>query len=395
MKVLIVSLSNKGGGASRAVNNLYLGLKEKGVKVELLITEGMPAEGVRVVNNTPIKKFTFRLKNLLIRLFLKNINNPSRDYRSINIFPSSLLKKINNSDADLVHLHWIGAEMISIKQISKIQKRIIWTLHDSWPLLGCNHIDPNDYNKLANKNDILEIITLRRKIRLLKSKEIVFTSPSNWLCNRYNNSFYNKKTSKCIVIPNIFDFNDWKPIDKNLTHKLNKLPTNKTYILFGANGADVSYNKGAEFVKYLIEKLNPDEFQFIVFGNDKNSSFAKYANVSLFGKIKDDKKLRNLYSLANITLLPSRSENFPYTALESIACGTPVLAFNTGGLSDIIKHKKNGYLAEKFKLESLVLGIQWLISNKLEDVDKTLYQFDKTKVLQQYIDTYLQEMDNI
>ena len=75
MKILIVSLSNKGGGASRAVNNLFDELKNAGIDVELLITEGVPGQGVNVVNNSPIRNFVFRFKNLLIRFFLKGFNN--------------------------------------------------------------------------------------------------------------------------------------------------------------------------------------------------------------------------------------------------------------------------------------------------------------------------------
>ena len=157
MRILIVSLSNKGGGASRAALNLFNELKTKNIDVSMIIIEGNNYPGVKILNSSRVTKYIFRIKNLIVKLILVFFKNYSKDYRSLNIFPSKLLDLINNSNADIVHLHWIGAEMISIKQISKIKKSIVWTMHDAWPLNGCNHIDPHDYNIQGTKRkDIIE-----------------------------------------------------------------------------------------------------------------------------------------------------------------------------------------------------------------------------------------------
>ena len=83
------------------------------------------------------------------------------------------------------------------------------------------------------------------------------------------------------------------------------------------------------------------------------------------GKVDDDKILRTIYSSADVMLIPSRQDNLPNTGLEAHATGVPVIAFNTGGLSDIIDHKKNGYLADPFDVEDFAKGIVWILENKI------------------------------
>ena len=89
-----------------------------------------------------------------------------------------------------------------------------------------------------------------------------------------------------------------------------------------------------------METLDKDKYHFLVFGNNTDKFLSNKSNITKVGIVKDDKIMKKIYSAGNITLLPSRIENLPYTALESIACNTPVLAFDTGGLSDIVIHKK-------------------------------------------------------
>jgi glycosyltransferase involved in cell wall biosynthesis len=389
MRILIVSLSNKGGGASRAALNLFNELKTKNIDVSMINIEGDNYPDVKILNSSRVTKYIFRIKNLIVKLILIFFKNYSKDYRSLNIFPSKLLNLINNSNADIVHLHWIGAEMISIKQISKIKKIIVWTMHDAWPLNGCNHIDPQDYNiQETKRKDIIEKITLNKKIKYLADKNIHFTSPSKWLFNKYQKSFYNKTKTKCTIIPNIFDIDKWEKIDNDNAKSYFSLPINKIIIIFGANNAVTSYNKGFTFFKFLVETLDKDKYHFLVFGNNTDKFLSNKTNITKVGIVKDDKIMKKIYSAGNITLLPSRIENLPYTALESIACNTPVLAFDTGGLSDIVIHKKNGYLVEKYNKEQLIEGVFWLSKNKLENINSTLNWIKKETVINEYIKIY-------
>jgi len=403
MKVLLVTLSNVGGGASRVVATLHAELNKNGVDTELLIYEGKPGEKIRILNNTKISRFTFLVKNYIVEMIFLFFKNLSHDYRSINIFPSKMLRYINESNADIIHLHWIGAEMISIKQISQIRKKIIWTMHDAWPLNGSYHINPKDYtpninSALAYKPDnsnILERITLTRKKKYLIDKYICFTSPSNWLKAKYDVSFYTQEFSKCIVIPNFIDFTNWFPIPKITARKELGIETTKILLTFGANNAIKSFNKGFHYIKELMNLLPNEKFGFIIFGNEsENIVFENNFEIYFLGKISDGSKMRQVYSAGDITIVPSMSESFSLVSLESIACDTPVLAFNTSGLKDIVKHKQNGYLAEMFNPESLKNGIDWITSNKMTNLPESVICFSMENIVQKYQRLYYEELVN-
>ena len=73
--------------------------------------------------------------------------------------------------------------------------------------------------------------------------------------------------------------------------------------------------------------------------------------------------LRAYYSAADLMVVPSRQDNLPNTAVEAHACGTPVVAFHTGGLPDIVEHKRTGYLAQPFHTQDLAAGISWVLED--------------------------------
>lgn len=87
------------------------------------------------------------------------------------------------------------------------------------------------------------------------------------------------------------------------------------------------------------------------------------------GRIDDDEQLRLLYSAADVTAVPSRSENFPNVVLESMACGTPCVGFAVGGIPDMIEHRENGFLAEPCDPSSLADGVVWVLGNGLQGGD--------------------------
>jgi glycosyltransferase involved in cell wall biosynthesis len=398
-KILLVSLANSGGGASKIVHELFNNLtKTLMFDVELLIQEGGYFENnTFLINNSLYEKFVFRLKNKIAKFLSILLNKNQINYESFNIFPSNLLNKINNSDADIVHLHWIGAEMISILQLSKINKKIIWTMHDAWPLNGSCHINPREYDpEYVNINSqfekpisLLDLYTLNRKVKYLSNKEFVFTAPSHWLKEKYDVSFYNKNTTKCILIPNFIDFTKWVNIDKKYARSLLNINSNKKILIYGAGNLNKSYNKGFHFLKDISNSLDSHKFAFIIFGNSENNIMINpLFEVYHFNQIKDHKTLIAIYSAGDITIVPSYSESFSMISLESIACNTPVVAFNTSGIKDIISHKFNGYLAKKFDSTDIINGINWVLNNPKMDISKSIKMFSTENIINQYCNIY-------
>jgi glycosyltransferase involved in cell wall biosynthesis len=277
-------------------------------------------------------------------------------------------------------------------------------LHDAWPLNGSYHISPGDYDNSillldSYKPDVsgfLERKTLNRKKKYLSEKNISFTVPSNWLLKKYNSSFYNKKKSSCRVIPNFIDLSIWKPLDKKMARKELNIKTSKTLLTFGSSNANTSYNKGFHNLKKILSELSPEKYALIIFGNDneKNIFEDKFESYNV-GRINSSSKMRTIYSAGDITVVPSMSESFSLVSLESIACDTPVLAFKSSGILDIVKHKENGFLSERFNVDSLKEGVHWLTKNKLLNISKSISCFSKSKVVPQFEELYLKEFMNI
>lgn len=394
MKVLLISLSNTGGGASKIVSMLHYQLVADGYHSELVIFNGIPGDNITILNESVVTNLLFRIKNYLAKSILFFFKKSYDDYLSINIFPSNLLNFINRSDADIVHFHWVGAEMISIKQISKINKKIIWTMHDAWPLNGMHHVDQLDYAPaiLLNESNIrwnlLNVCTLKRKKKYLANRNIVFTAPSNWLKNKFDNSFYSYKSCKCLLIPNFIDFEKWYPQNKYDARNNLNIKTSKFILVFGANNAEISFNKGFHYLKELMGILPKDKFAFLIFGNRIEPKLDFGHELFFMGEITNQDKMRDIYSAGDITIVPSLSESFSLVSLESIACNTPAVAFNSSGIIDIIKHKENGYLAEKFDVNSLKEGVEWLISNKLVNLPNSVSGFAIKPIIQQYKNLY-------
>ena len=380
MKILLVNKFDQKGGAARAAYRLHNALREYGINSRMLVDikssddwlvtdiRNKFHKGWKIIAPYIIRKGI----NLIFKSKTSVINSPS-------IFPSNVINYINNSDFDIVNLHWIQDEMISIEQISKIKKPIIWTLHDMWAFSGSEHYTYNHrwkegYNKL-NKPDDEFGFDLNRWCWKRKSKnwkrDINFVCPSRWLANCANQSALLKgKSIKCI--PNPLDLNIWNPISQNIARDILNLPKDCPILLFGSMGGSDSYRKGFDLLKIVLKKLMKFKeirnLNLLIFGQskpEKNENLGFPIHYS--GKFHDDISLKILYSAADLTIVPSRLDNLPQVACESIACGTPVASFNIGGLPDIIEHKVNGFLAKPFDTSELAYGVKWILEENIED----------------------------
>ena len=158
-------------------------------------------------------------------------------------------------------------------------------------------------------------------------------------------------------------------MDRNLAREKLNLPQDKKIILFGAINSTRDSRKGFLFLQLALQKLANTEWKqqivSCIFGNSKPIKTTDF-NMQVYelGHIHDDGKLRILYSAVDVFVAPSTQDNLPNTVVEALACGTPCVAFNIGGMPDIIDHKENGYLAKSFEADDLMQGIIWVIENE-------------------------------
>jgi glycosyltransferase involved in cell wall biosynthesis len=196
-------------------------------------------------------------------------------------------------------------------------------------------------------------------------------------------------------IPTPIDTSVWKPANKNLSRETLGLPIDVPIILFGASHTDL--RKGFDlFIESLdlVIKLVP-KAKFAVFGtSDTGEKEVGDHRITFLGDLRDDLSLRLAYSAADVFVIPSRQDNLPNTGIESQACGTPVVAFNIGGLNDVVLHLSTGYLAKPFDLTDFASGIRWAYLESLnpETGQRCLHHvnavFSEEKVAGQYRQLY-------
>ena len=306
---------------------------------------------------------------LLLKIFRKLANTSS--YHSFSLLPSRLHHHLNGGDMDVIHMHWVCKGMISIKEIGKISKPLVWTLHDMWPFCGSEHCSTGtDYRDgYAKKGTLnLERWLWKKKMTYWQNPFQIIT-PSHWLASCVKKSLL-MKDWPVAVIPNCLDMEAWKSWDKLMARKkLNFLDDGSLFILFGADGGTSNPLKGFHLLesalKILYQKNSFPQLKVVVFGGTRPSNPPDIGfPIQYLGYLNDESILNLHYSAADLTVVPSKIESFGYTALESLASGTPVVAFNTSGLPDIVQHKENGYLAKPFEAEDLACGISWVLENR-------------------------------
>ena len=217
---------------------------------------------------------------------------------------------------------------------------------------------------------------------------------SKWLATCASKSTLFKK-NKVVCLPNPIDTLIYSPLDKNIARDLLRLPKNKKLVLFGALGATSDPRKGYKELCEALLQLKEQDIELVVFGSSKPKISEDFKfNTHYLGQLHDDVTLRALYSAADVMVVPSKQEAFGQTASESMACGTPVVAFACTGLLDIVEHLKTGYLTKPYDTTDLATGIDWVLNAPNYDElstnarNKVLNEFDSQVVAKQYIELY-------
>lgn len=408
MKILIINTHDIQGGAARAAYRLHQSLLDAGVKSQMLVQSKTSVDNTIIgrVNKTKAQKVIGIIRPTLDAVPLKFYKNKTDTLFSPEWLPfSGIVDAIEAIDPDVVHLHWICGGMIQIEDLGRIKKPIVWSLHDMWAFTGGCHYDEEcgkykfgccSCPVLGSKKekDLSRYIFTRKQKIFEKMDNLTIVGLSNWLADCAGQSFLfaNKQV---VNLPNPIDTTRFLPIDKLQARMALKLPTNKKLVLYGAMSATSDPRKGyLELVKALRTLPNNNDIELLVFGSSQPENVPEYGFASHFLGHLDDESLRLLYCAADVMVVPSIQENLSNAIMESLACGTPVVAFDIGGNRDLIEHKHNGYLSEPFNPDDLVRGILWVLNSpqytqiSQNAREKVLKCFDSKVVAKQYIDLY-------
>ena len=381
MKVLFVNTNEGYGGAARAAVRIMLGVKQFGVDVLMFvkykwsqsedvvsIAHFMPRSRLYKVLDWIIQKIKNQLNHYEWRPYKKDGSVFLSDLRSTPCH-GALLKL----DYDIVHLHWINNRFLDIDELKRIKKPIVWTLHDSWVFTGLCHV-PYECNKYethcgacpllkSDKERDLAYKIFEKKLKAYKDLNLHIVTPSKWLADCVKNSALLGQFP-VTVIPNCLDTEVFRPLPRKKEHK-------KPIILYGAMHAANDKNKGLAPLLMALRMLDKQglEAQLVVFGIEAQELPLQFEHidVTVVGFIRDNRKLAELYTEADVMVVPSYSEVFGQTASEAMACGTPVVAFRCTGIQDVVE-EGCGYLAEPYSPEDLAKGIRYCIENNKDNV---------------------------
>lgn len=261
-------------------------------------------------------------------------------------------------DADIIHIHNLHGYYINyeklINYIVKKDKRVVWTLHDTWCFtgrcaftFGCTRWKygcgkcPNKNIYPATNRDISDKLWLKKNIifNKLNKDKTIFVTPSIWLKNLMKESFL--KEYKVEVVNNGVEDSNFISIDKQILRKELGLPLDKNIVLFVA--ADPNDDrKGIKYILDILNKVNEDTI-FVSIGKKINIDNDKLIQLG-YKSNRDD--IYKIYRASDVFVIPSVEDNFPTTVIEAFANAIPVVGFGTGGITEQIINGVNGFITE-------------------------------------------------
>lgn len=411
MTILILSTSPQTGGAAGAASRLMYALKGQGVEVKMLVRDKRTGNPDIVSLNERrwskvLNWLRFVWERLIIfvcnRLSKKNLFQVSIANTGTDISRHPLVRQ-----ADVIHLHWINQGLLSIHDIKKLialGKPIVWTLHDMWPATGICHYagDCTRYHSVCQHCPMLidhPLWDLAKQTFEAKHRagfqKIFFVGCSHWIVSVCQESAL-LRDARFRAIPNPIDTRIFHPYPRHIYREKKGLPADKKFVLFAA--AKVSdARKGA---KYLIEACRliageRDDIEVLLMGNHTEELQTLLPlRAHALGYLSLPEAIAEVYASADVFVSPSLEDNLPNTLMESLACGTPCVGFRTGGIPEMIEHKKNGYVAEYGSAEDLARGILWVLDYpdraelSLSCVEKVRKEYAEEVVARQYLKCY-------
>ena len=380
-KILHLNFSDD-GGAAIAVLRIHNVLKNN-YNSKILVAEKNTNSSDIFCNQNSFNKFFWNLKKKISRNLKFIFKSKNKNTHTLSFFNSNILSQIDKYDPDIINIHWIGNEFISLKQISKIQKPIIWTLHDMWLYSGAEHYTTEQrfidgYNK-KNRNkdesgfDINRWVWNRKKKYITKKIKIISTS--DWQYQNSKKSFLLKNNDN-YKIPLPIDLSIWRPTVKKDARNDLKWSNNKIYFLFGFSDYSRRDIKGLDIALDLFDKFNKvnnGNCILNIFGDIKKKYLNK-ENVNVLGSIKKPSELKRIYSASDLLINPSRLESFGQIALEALACGLPILINKNTGTNDLILCDEMGYVLENESDSNFGTLLEWFNKNCLANNQKLLHR---------------------
>ena len=369
--------SDTGGGASIAAFRLVSALNNSSLPVDAklrVIQSSLTDPSILTPRNPSTliwNRFARFCSEQLSKVDPHSLNNPF----SLSLFPSSTYRTLNQSDCDIVNLHWCQAESLSVEDLPKITKPLVWTLHDTWPFCGATHYPDDLYDQryaIGFKPLTRKVLPLqydfnyhtwRRKTKSWR-EPIHLVCPSNWIKDCALQSIV-MRGWPATVIPNPLPTDVFAPAYKPLARKHYSLPPDSLVISFSAHDL-TDKRKGLSLLFSLLATIRstfPNVVALVIGAYSSELKRSLPVRSIFTGYLSTDVAMAKALSCSDVHIVPSLLDNLPQTATEAQSCGIPVLAFKVGGLSDAIEHASTGYLAKPYAIPELAQQLSRLLSD--------------------------------
>lgn len=417
MRVLIVNTNEKTGGAAVAANRLMEALKNNGVKAMMLVRDkesdniSVAALPHRWLRQWPFlwERFVVFLHNNFSRegLFDIDIANAGTDITTLREF----------KEADVIHLSWVNQGMLSLANIRKIlesDKPVVWTMHDAWPATAICHYTRGCQRYRArcqscrmlpgggSPHDLAARVWNAKK-RMLADHNIHFVACSRWLEGEAKASALLAGQS-VTSIPNPIDTRIYRPLPRREARMAAGLPLDKRVVLFVSQRV-TAVRKGMNYFAKAMSALAASDPTFaqttcvaVLGGHAEEVTDQLGLPAFPLGYVNDERRIVEIYSSADVYVLPSLEDNLPNTIMEAMACGVPCVGFRVGGIPEMIDHQRNGYVAKLRSATDLANGIRWVLDEADHDslsqdaIRKVVKNYSQRSVALKYIDIYNQAL---
>lgn len=378
MNLLIISTTDILGGAAKVAWKIKKSCEARGDTVTMFVADKRSEDiNVHIIPRPYWRKvlgFLFATEDLLASNWI--LGTP--EYKK----------------ADIIHCHNIHGRYFNLRTLKKMTrlKPVIWTLHDEWA------ITPHCAYTLEGttlKNGLYVCPSINTPPRLLWDNSVALSkartslyqeikiqvvTPSLWLKNRVEKTVLAKQTIH--HIPNGIDTKIFVQSDRNEARQKLNLPLDKKIVLFLATAGKANTWKGWVYTEGVIQHFaKQDDILFLNVGNLQTE--LPEPHIEYRDHVHDPAELALYYSASDVLLFTSIAENFPLVILEAMSCGLPIVAFDVGGVAEVIEHKKNGYVGRYLNVPDLIEGLTWVFGRTSTEIS-TLSQQSSAKIAAQY-----------
>lgn len=383
LRICHVNTYDKVGGAARSAFRLHAGLQRIGHDSSMFVRSAKDTDPA-VHQFKPAVDLAARVQRRWRRTLMRRdlAKHPSakppgaehvQDCRSE--FAAEIVRQLPFSD--VVNLHWIAGAFVDYPTFFAsipADRPVVWTLHDMNAFTGGCHYDEGCGRFLSacghcpqlafpSRSDFSAEIWARkhRAFARLDPERLQIVTPSRWLADEARRSSLLGRFP-VTVIPYGLDLQDFAPRERSHVRRLMGIPEHAKVLLFVSDGV-TNVRKGFRFlIEALRELEGVDHLVLVSVGHNKPP-----LNVSVpwihVNAIDNDRFMSAIYSAADVFAIPSLQDNLPNTALEALACGTPVVGFDVGGIPDLVRPGETGLLVPRGDVAALARAIAGLLGS--------------------------------